>query len=90
MSDYELGENVTELAKSVTDKKSVILSLRINQVDFEHLCRIAEQEDRSVSYVARRALLDGLLVDLNIPSPTTSGTRMEIIGESVIRSVESG
>jgi len=60
MSKYELGPNVTDAAKAVEDRKSVVLSFRMTDDEFEFLSRIADKEGKRVSQVARECLLRGL------------------------------
>lgn len=76
MNDYELGQNITYIAKAKEDRKTVMLSFRIDEQTFKELSGIAESEDRTLSYVARRSLNQGLICAT--PMSDTAGTPVMI------------
>lgn len=59
--EYVLGEDVTHLAQSPNAGESVVLSVRVDLTLLAEIERIANAEDRSLSFVIRRALRNQLL-----------------------------
>lgn len=53
--DYVLGEDVTELARPL-GKHGIVLSIRIDIDMLSEIERLAIAEDRTLSFIARRAL----------------------------------
>lgn len=56
-TDYELGENVTALARPGNKKKrEVVLSVRLSAEEFDHLSALAEAQGKYTSQMAREII----------------------------------
>ena len=55
-SEFELGEEVTELVQRPRRKPGVVISVRIEADDAKRLFALAEKRDQTVSDVAREAI----------------------------------
>ena len=60
MPKYILGRNVTEQAEAREARGTVVISFRIDADEFDTLCDLAEESERTVSWVARKAFRIGL------------------------------
>ena len=56
--DYVLGRDVTKRARSVENRTTSIVSVRLSAEEMDALCAIAEREDKSLSQVVRDAVRD--------------------------------
>jgi uncharacterized protein (DUF1778 family) len=56
MLDYPLGADVTRLARSPRKTRSVVLSIRLTGDELTVIEQAASAEDRTLSYVVRRAV----------------------------------
>jgi hypothetical protein len=54
--DFVLGRNVTEQAKAVEGRGSVVLSIRLSASELEFLSNIAVADDKTLSQVVREAI----------------------------------
>ena len=59
-TEYVLGRDVTEQAKAREKRGTVVISFRIGLDEFDRLSDLAESEDRTVSWIARRAFRTGM------------------------------
>ena len=55
-NDFVLGRNVTEQAKAVEGRGTVVLSIRLSADELDSLSIIAEAEDKTLSQVVREAI----------------------------------
>ncbi len=59
-SDYVLGRDVTEQARSHEDRTTGVVSLRLSAEEMDALCAVADQEGKYLSDVVRDAVHEHL------------------------------
>lgn len=76
--DFELGEDVTELAASATHPVGIVLSVRLSAEEADAVLRAAEMRGMGpVEYLRRLALSDAHLLD----------TQMKAAGSATLASI---
>ena len=55
-SDYVLGRDVTDQARSHEDRTSSVVSIRLSAEEMDTLCTVADQEGKYLSDVVRDAV----------------------------------
>ncbi len=74
-TDYELGEDVTDLVERPTRPASLVVSARLERDDAERLLAMARKTNRTLSQIAREALRQ-YIADSDrgqpLPAPTWS------------------
>lgn len=55
-TDYVLGRDVTEQARSHEDRTTSVVSLRLSSEEMDALCAVADQEGKYLSDVVRDAV----------------------------------